>query len=376
MSRVILVSECGKECPILASILAAVSPTCWGERFGLAPPDGDVRSCENGMSLFEVESFIGVATLLSPYPTMPELMMKPNRSSITAHLDVQRLTAALSLCHKYDCGGLVKLIAYLADFHFPSALLPERTSNSGIDDNAMRESQGHGSTLHSRVRAAESSRSDVAQQSAVPVAQWITQSHINFIVRAQELFDHGSGLLNDTCLAIIAHALTNGVAWSSCTRFANGLHFMHGRIAVLESPAAKAGELRTKNLPSGSETYPASAARRQDYMMKEDPDAAAAGNADQSINPSGSPVYRTSYDPISHSLHFFLEPLVLERWRITMDTIHHLLCFVAPKNTLFVAACRPVDRSNERGADDSVFLSASVLPTTDVLERDQVLPHL
>ena len=191
MSRVILVSECGKECPILASILAAVSPTCWGERFGLAPPDGDVRSWENGMSLFEVESFIGVATLLSPYPTMPELMMKPNRSSITAHLDVQRLTAALSLCHKYDCGGLVKLIAYLADFHFPSALLPERTSNSGIDDNAMRESRGHGSTLHSRVRAAESSRSDVAQQSAVPVAQWITQSHINFIVRAQELLITG-----------------------------------------------------------------------------------------------------------------------------------------------------------------------------------------
>ena len=106
MSRVILVSECGKECPILASILAAVSPTCWGERFGLAPPDGDVRSCENGMSLFEVESFIGVATLLSPYPTMPELMMKPNRSSITAHLDVQRLTAALSFATSMIAVGL------------------------------------------------------------------------------------------------------------------------------------------------------------------------------------------------------------------------------------------------------------------------------
>ena len=179
-----LVSDSGGEATIAAHVLAAASPSVWAERFAISttkhgvddvddPEADDVRSYEKGMSSFELSSFVGVATLLSPHPTLPDLLERPRRGSIAAHLQVRRFTAALSLCHKYACDGLVKLIAYLVDYHFPPTMLPEPK-----DDG-----QNH----LARARAAEVSGSDESRASAslTPMAQWITQSHIDFIVRAQ-----------------------------------------------------------------------------------------------------------------------------------------------------------------------------------------------
>ena len=432
---IVLVADCGGECKIPASCLAAASPSVWGERFSIAaePSDGDVRSYERGMSFYELSSFIGVATLLSPYPTMPELLEKPKRGSIAAHLQVRRLTAALSLSHKYACDGLVKLIAYLVDYHFPPALLPE------AEGGALSKVQ----SLYARARDADVFGSEVCP-SLTAIAQWITQSHVDFIIRAQvcfqpaphmlrnpsdlghsimprytpylnsckhlcfalcpqELFSvDGSDamLLNDTCLAILAHALTDGLAWSACTRYQNGLHFMHGRVAVVDvrvPEPAGTGELSAvpaaAAVPStaASSIYTASStasylssgsqARTPDDVFAGATDngsgsrapasaptagtSSSFGDVDPSAfdNPSANPVYRTTYDPLTASLHLFLEPLVLERSRLAPATIMRLLPLMAPRRKLFVAASRPEDRRHEQGANEAVFREATVLPT-------------
>lgn len=215
----------------------------------------------------------------------------------------------------------------------------------------------------------------------------------------QELFgaegSESAMLLNDTCLAILAHALTSGLAWSSCTRFRNGLHFMHGRVAVVEmrvEDPAGMGELSAvpaaaRSMASTS-TYTASFtasyqssdsqaqtpaevfAGRTDGNHSAHPSArAAASSTDTSEhvepstfdNPSANPVYRTTYDPLTASLHLFLEPLVLERSRLTSATILRLLPLMAPRRMLFVAASRPEDRSHEQGAGEAVFREAQVM---------------
>ena len=64
----------------------------WQERFQLATPEEDsVRSYEEGVSLFEIESFVGVLTLLSAKPTMPMLLSRAKQiGSATSVLSLQR----------------------------------------------------------------------------------------------------------------------------------------------------------------------------------------------------------------------------------------------------------------------------------------------
>ena len=203
-------------------------------------------------------------------------------------------------------------------------------------------------------------------------------------------------LLNDTCLAILAHALTSGLAWSSCTRYRNGLHFMHGRVAVVEARVedpAGTGELsavpaRAARSMASTSTYTASftASYQSSDSQARTPAEVFAGSTDSDTsalpsaraapsstatsedvepssfdNPSANPVYRTTYDPLTASLHLFLEPLVLERSRLTTATILRLLPLMAPRRMLFVAACRPEDRSQEQGAGEAVFREAQVM---------------
>ena len=113
---------------------------------------------------------------------MPTLARRAPRGSSSACLDVRRLERALTLVHKYDCSGLLRLVATLADYHFPRATQPE--------DGGHTE----------------------------PISRWLTQAHLDYIVRAQELFDDRlDEVLNATCIALLAQALTSlGLQWSSC----------------------------------------------------------------------------------------------------------------------------------------------------------------
>ena len=331
--NIILVSECGHECSIPASVLAAASPV-WAERLSITEPDDeDVRSHEYGMSLIEVDAFVGVCSLLTPCPTMPSLMLRPRRGSMSASMDLKRLTAALSLCHKYDCCGLVKLIAHLADFHFPPCILPE--------------------PVEKRPKA----KGEEAQ-TPLPVAGWLTQASLDYIVRAQELYD-AKDMVNETALALVAHALTSGLQWSSCTRYANGLHFTHGRVAVVDYRAARPlgkGELAA--VESGS-CAPAPATPTESESVGAGTPASTERYSPADTSPNS--VYRTSYDPLSASLHLFLEPLILERGSLTLKTMLSLLPHVKPAADLHVAG-RPEDRSTERGlVSDGSYYEQDVL---------------
>jgi hypothetical protein len=145
---------------------------------------------------------------------------------------------------------------------------------------------------------------------------------VDYIVRAQELFEDVAsddvGLLNDTCCALLAHALTTGLQWSTCTRFANGLHFSHGRLDVVEHAVQKA-----TCEPTAPETDP----RGQHAHA----------------------VSHTSYDARCAALHLFLEPLFLERFRITPLTLARLLPFLAPRYPLRVASAMRDLTSARRG---------------------------
>lgn len=99
------------EVRVSLGVLANVS-TVWRERLTLAPPDLDDpgRSFEKA-TLLEVESFVGMCTLLSPNATMPELLNNrmltcnnPRMCASTMAIHVlRRLAQSLTLIHKYDC---------------------------------------------------------------------------------------------------------------------------------------------------------------------------------------------------------------------------------------------------------------------------------
>ena len=133
---------------------------------------------------------------------------------VGARLEVQRLAAALTLVHKYDCCGVRKVISHLAAKHFPkcSFIVPKRLSADGSADE------------------------EDALAPVLPISSWISQEHLEYMMRAQELFPDDETLLNPTCIAVLGHALSlGGVQWSECTRYANGYHFNHRAIEIVDS---------------------------------------------------------------------------------------------------------------------------------------------
>lgn len=288
------------EAHVPAHILAAASPV-WAERFALASPPKpgtDTKSTEIGVSPLEVDAFIGCLTLFTPTPTMPTLLDKHGvvHGSSTAHLTLQRFTAALTLVHKYECSGIVKLIAHLIDAHFPKCSL-DKTSK-----HPSRRRNGH-----------QDDARDVKC-----ISSWITQAHLEFIMRANELFaSENTELLNDTCLELLAHALSSphGVQWSTCTRFSNGYHFQHGSIKVVD-------QVETPSSP----TSPPSTA------------GAAPGDAKDAAGGVETPntVYRHSYDATTASMHMFLRPLVLDTSRLQQPIMMRLLNFLKPRNEIHI----------------------------------------
>jgi hypothetical protein len=63
---------------IAASLLSA-SSSVWRERLlDATPEDGECVRSEENCSLFEVECWVGLCTLMSPKPTMPELLRRGN----------------------------------------------------------------------------------------------------------------------------------------------------------------------------------------------------------------------------------------------------------------------------------------------------------
>ena len=88
-----------------------------------------------------------------------------------------------------------------------------------------------------------------------------------------------------------------GVQWSNCVRFANGYHYSHCSVVVV------------------------------DERPEEEREAAS-----QELNT----VQRSSFDKSSASLHMFHTPLVLERRRLAAPTLLRLLRHVVPKQALCI----------------------------------------
>ena len=315
-----LIADDGSEHRILAASLCSVS-SVWSERFQISTATLDVKSYEQGMPAEKVEAFIGVCTLFSTNPTMPSLLARARHGSIEAYTTVHRLCSSLDLIHKYDCKGLAKLVAHLVDYYFPRCTLTE-------------------------------SRLD-ATSTILPVSRWLTQSHLNYILRSQELFD-SCMMLNESATALLAHALTTGLQWSSCTRYANGLHFWHGRVAVVDIATPRNGAAA-----NGGASAPAAQRDQEELASMRSTHGSTAGASDLSstsayteIHASSQPnaIHRQSYDPVSASLHVFFEPLVLERGRLTMSTMAKVLSLMSPTGSIHVAG-RAEDRSDLRCDD-------------------------
>ena len=301
----VLVAEGNHEAHVPNSVLAACSPV-FAERFAISDPSDENRCVEDGVSPLEVDSFIGLCTLFTANPTIPSLHRRDEtRGSSGAHLNVRRLTAALTLVHKYDCSGLRSLVAHLADWHFPKVSFAENT-------------------------CVGARRGSDALEAVQPLSRWITQAHLDYVMKAQEIFPECEALLNETCLELLAHALSGGVQWSACTRFSNGYHFTHGNISVVDE------------LPAPVPLEPES-------------EQGAKQGLEADVEPPWT-VSRSSYDPSSASLHMFLTPLILVRSRLLATTMIRLLPLLKPKNEIHVAA-HLVDRGDEtppRGRLDTV----------------------
>ena len=303
-SVVTLIASGGEEFTIDSFTLGGAC-TVWHERLLLAEHPinealDNIRSHET-VSAMEVEAFIGCCTMLSPNPTMPELLSQhfgepAMRSSVApdcAHR-LAYLTAALSLIEKYDSPGLFVMVAKLAQGHFPECRL-----------------SGHDERTHS----------------LVPVSRWLTQAHLDWLIRCQELcgtFDDLAHheLLNVNQVNLIAQVLTTGLQWTATTRFTNGLHFVHGQVEVIDATNPR------KPLPS-------------EPIAK---------------NPIKS-VRSTSFDSSSSVLHLFLEPLVFDKERLTTKTLHRALSVCMPKCQLHIAG-NIEDFSTARGGKTSYLHDA------------------
>ena len=287
----VLVAEGCHEAHIPNSVLAACSPV-FCERFAISEPSDENRCVEDGVSPLEVDSFIGLCTLFTPHPTMPSLLSQYSAryGSSAARLEVQRLAAALTLVHKYDCCGVRKVISHLAAKHFPkcSFIVPKRLSADGSED-------------------------EDALAPVLPISSWISQEHLEYMMRAQELFPDDETLLNPTCIAVLGHALSlGGVQWSECTRYANGYHFNHRAIEIVDSVEPVVVHVEPLN-----------------KKKKEEGDRASTTT---SLPGEQLRAYRTTFDPPSGSMHVFMTPLILERDRLTAPTLMRIVPTLHPKH--------------------------------------------
>lgn len=293
-TEVIFESAAGEEVRVPADALSAASAV-WRERFALAFESslapaaglGQTTRSKEPCTQLELESFAGIVTMCSHTPSMIGLLRRSRRDAVLSSADLGRLTAALTLIHKYDCGGAKVLVAHLAGAHFPNCrpLVKDATYDGFLP--------------------------------VAPMCRWLTQHHLDYIVRAQELFfaDDGCGypMVDDTMMAILAQALTTGLQWSTCTRFANGLHFTHQRVVVQA----------IEDVDCGVDRPPT---EREGHEGAAWPEAEAPGGRAR-----GATHVRSSYCASLRAYHLFQPPLVVERWRISAPTLSALLYLVAPR---------------------------------------------
>ena len=196
-SDVILVARASnEEVRVCGASLAAASPV-WQERFGISQ-SAVVRS-EEDCTLFELRAFVGCLTLTSGAPSLPHLMERPrvNGTGMSVR-NLRWLTAALPLIHKYDCKGLLAIVIRIADDYYPECRL--------------HVSLGHGR--------------NAGAPPPMAVARWLTQAHIEYILRIQELYwsverhdNEHDNVLSPVALALLSHALTaGGLTWTTGRR--------------------------------------------------------------------------------------------------------------------------------------------------------------
>lgn len=307
VQRVTLIAETGEEVVVHAAELVT-SSLVWRERLNLSPPNGDdeiIRSVEKNVSYFEMESFVSLLTLLSARPSKPNLLHPTPNSGSSGRSDVfrwsecciRRLGAALTLVHKYDCPGLLAMIVHLARPCFFEC------------------------------RAACRGRADVSTLPFAPLSEWLTQAHLDYIVRMQELYwaldeqeeeQSIMPLLTSLHLGLLAQALTMGIAWTVSTRFANGVHYVHGRVDVVSRKAS-----------SGS---PPPAVQPTAQEPADQPDASRIRDL------CGRFVKVQRFDRLIDALYVELEPLVIEQQRLTPRTLRAVLSFVIPRGCMAITA--------------------------------------
>ena len=329
--RVTFCAETGEEVVVHAAELVT-SSLVWRERLNLSPPDGDdemIRSVEKNVSYFEMESFVSLLTLLSARPSKPDLLHPAPNSGSSGRSDVfrwsepdllhsapnsgssgrsdvfrwsecciRRLGAALTLVHKYDCPGLLAMIVHLARPCFFEC------------------------------RAACRGRADVSTLPFAPLSEWLTQAHLDYIVRMQELYwaldeqeeeQSIMPLLTSLHLGLLAQALTMGIAWTVSTRFANGVHYVHGRVDVVSRKAS-------------SDSPPPAVQPSTVQEPADQPDASKIRDL------CGRFVKVQRFDRLIDALYVELEPLVIEQQRLAPRTLRAVLSFVIPRGCMAITA--------------------------------------
>ena len=289
----------GEGASIPVTILQAAS-TVWRDRLNLAPlAEGVDAEAVEDCSPLEIQSFVAVISLVST--DAPAQL-----SSSCNNLMLMQLTSSLGLIHKYDCPGAMRLASFLAALHFPRCTY---TPTPGLEPEM--------------------------EPKVVPVSLWLTQDHIDWCVRAQELFaapgSEGelSTVLNSNQVCTRA---TTAPALRKTTRFHRPpplllLLFLPSRvpraqIAILAHACSGAG-LQWSRCRRGVSSL--MSFRHQRVLIQTHQD-----------NPPHAVETRSYVSPKHACAHLFASPLVVQRFRLTPATLGAILDLVVPKQALAV----------------------------------------
>jgi hypothetical protein len=193
------VSKDGEEVSIPADIVSACSPV-WQERLKLAGTFEHSPRSEENCTSHELQCFktvLSIATQPIIEKNCEVSSSNSKRIKITMESrdeDIQRLfdtlISAMPLLHKYDCENALDNANLLVACAFPCANTSRPTAHGA--------SQNH---IYGTV------------PSATPLAKWLTQSHLDYIISLQELFGPTKLSLEMKELLFFCLSRGQGVKW-------------------------------------------------------------------------------------------------------------------------------------------------------------------
>ena len=171
------VSIDGEEEDVPIDILSAAS-TVWRERLKLAGRYDEKCRSEEACNGNTIRAFVQ--------------MISYGTQEAANNVDLETMTQALPLVHKYDCKGTVQVLSALEAVYFPKL-----TTNDMVPGSVIN--------VVGREAGLEDAGDSPNRRFYVAPA-WLTQAHLDYIVLKQELF--GVGSLNATMKRIIVYALS------------------------------------------------------------------------------------------------------------------------------------------------------------------------